>query len=458
MCCLAAVFRFCAKAEASVSLGRFPAVSARPSSIHLVESYLDLGMNRMQAAARAMERVLAREPDNYKVKLKLADLYYRLGRHGDAVRLLESLVHLSCKRLNVPYFIALNLDASGDLPAALEWYYKALDVDPGLKKAYVKIARIRMKQKLAFDAARTLRKVLDIDPDYEPAIEELKIVNRLIKMNNANFFRKGGFVILFPDYRLYPKVERIAAVLQRARARLEEKLRYHIPMVWIRIVNSIRKDRKAVVRYSKHEQVLYATRAVLKEKESLRLLVHELAVLYLKRASRNIAEQWFVEGVALQFSRPPVMAEASLRGLDNTHLDFTARLPSSRRYLDFRSPDKHSRTILLKLYCGVRFLIEKYGWSGIRRIVKEYATGTGKFARICRNLFLVDLAELKQEWYVYAMTHYYFNPPLKKADLLEGFQQESGERRAEANPRRDGSPGSSRLGDDAAAAEAGREI
>ena len=156
-------------------------VSPQRSSVYHVESRLHLDRDRPDSALISLTKALHEDPENIKIVIKIADLNYSKHRYANAISLLRDYVHRGTAKHNVYYYLALCYDKKSNLQFALGYYYKALKTDPRLLKAYVRIARVRTKQGLPYDALRALKKCLSINPDYFPALQEERTVNLLVK-------------------------------------------------------------------------------------------------------------------------------------------------------------------------------------------------------------------------------------------------------------------------------------
>lgn len=387
--------------------GDTPAYFNKPSTIYGVEAKIHLDRNRLQEGVESLTRALHDEPDNVKLATLLADTYYRLRDWDKTISILQNYVQLSTREHNIFYRLALCFDHKGDLRTALGYYHQALRQDPGLLPAYVKVAQVRLKEGLVYDAARVLRHVLTLKPDYTPALEEMKVVNRLIKKNEHNIYRRGNLVILFTDFNQHALLERLYPMLEAHRQNLEEKLAYHIPSVWVKIVAKVERHNGPPAFYDDVEDCIHFSIAAL-ERQDHALFAHELTWLYLTRMTKKNAPRWLMEGLALVESHPAFVDKTPLRTLNLKWTDLEQRLTAEKNYLDFeRNPEPVNHTLLIS-YLLTRFLLENYGWPTVRQILDEYRGGATQFDKVCYKILNIQFDALVAKWNMYGITRYYF--------------------------------------------------
>lgn len=411
---MASIFRWAACASliaAGPALAGFtgsgPAMYQKPSSMYAIEAKIHLDRNRLQEATEALTRALHEEPDNVKIAVKLADTYYRLRDYEKVIHILRNYVALSTRDINIFFRLALCFDHRNDFRSALGYYYKALQQDPYLLPAYVKIAQVRLKQGLVFDAAKVLRSVLQIKPDYTPALEELRIVDKLIKDNQHNVYRRGNLVVIFYDYGQLALIEKLFPLMEAHRQNLEDKLGYHIPSVWIKVVKKIERHNGPPAFYDDIEDSIHFSIAALERQDHV-LFAHELTWLYLTRMTKKNAPRWLMEGLALIECHPEFVDKLPLRTLELKWIELDSRLTAEKNYLDFeRNPEPVQHTLLLS-YLLTRFLLENYGWPAMRTLLDEYRKGASQFEKLAYSVLNIPYDALVAKWNMYAITRYYF--------------------------------------------------
>jgi tetratricopeptide (TPR) repeat protein len=387
--------------------GSTPAFFSRPTSLYGVESKIHLDRNRFQEASESLTRALHEEPDNVRIAVQLADTHYRLREFDRAIQILENYAGLSTREVNLYYRLGLCYDRRQEYRTALGFYHQALRLDPHLLAAYVKIAQVREKQGLVYDAAKVLRRVLAIKPDYTPALEELAIVHRAIKSNTKNIHRRGNMVFLFTDYRQLAQIERLFPLLDAHRENLEEKLAYRIPAIWLKIVPKVERFNGPPAFYDDIEDSIHVSAAALERQDRV-VIAHELAWAYLTRMAKKNAPRWLVEGLALVEAHPGFVDRTPLRTLDVKWEELDRRLTAEKNYLDFEHNPPAARMALLKSYLLVRFLLESYGWPAMRALLDEYRQGETEFARLAPKILNIPFDALMARWNMYAITRYYF--------------------------------------------------
>jgi len=209
---------------------------SRSQPLWEVSARIEWDRRRIQRTVDALKRALHERPSDYRLAVQLADLYFKLRNYAESTRLLKQYAHLSSPEDNMYGRLGLNYDLAHEYRKALGYYYKALQVDRQRFDIYVRIAQVRIKQGLPVDAARVLKKVLDVDPDYTPAVEEMKVVRRVIRSNAANVYRGANMVITYDDFHQLNEVDTFFPFMEAHASLLEERLKYHIPTIWIKIV------------------------------------------------------------------------------------------------------------------------------------------------------------------------------------------------------------------------------
>lgn len=400
---------------APAGAGRVPeqVIYRRPTSIHGYEAKVFLERHKWNNAIHSLTRTLHDHPDDVRVAVRLADAYYKVGETQKAIDVLRTFVDRATPKQNIFYFLGRCFDRLDDYRMAVGYYTKAARLDPNRLQILVRLAQVRVRQHLPYDAAKILRKALAVNPDYTPALEELRIVNRLIKRNDSNVYRLKTMVVEFRDYKLLPEVEAFFKKFEPYRETLEKTLRYHIPSLWIRVVPTIKHRGNPPALHSNTEDVLYVTEKSVKE-GNLFAMVHEAAHLYLQRMCRGNAPVWLVEGIALHFAKPDFIEQTPLRGLDHRMTGISKRLVVERRFLE---PDQLTvpvKTQLTRVYLGVRFILERYGWVALRSILGEFREGPKNFDDLCWSILHVKREQLERDWSVYAARHYYFETAQKR--------------------------------------------
>src|SRR6266704_1357506 len=124
---------------------------ARPLFLQLAEIHLK--NNRQPEAVALLKKLLAAEPDNLRIQIRLADLYQAMGQTKDAI---ETYVSASQRAL-----------ARGDQAESEKLSEKALKLEPNNAAALIVLARSYSLQVDLTKAAHLFQQVPDMAPSGE---------------------------------------------------------------------------------------------------------------------------------------------------------------------------------------------------------------------------------------------------------------------------------------------------
>lgn len=376
--------------------------------IHLTEAKMHLRAQRFEKAKESLKRSLHEHPNNLGIAYKLADLHFRHGEIEEAQRLIKAYLDRATAQRNLYYPLGLIYLKKGELRNALGAFSRAIQLDPTHLKAYVRLSQIRIKQGLPYDAERVLQRVLELDPEYLPALEEMKIVRRLIERNDKNVYRRRNLVVLFDAHEQLPMIERAFPHLDRLRRRIEADLRYHIPIVWIRVQNKVRRFHNPPAIYDPLEDLVRVEAAEM-ERGNLAPILHQLAHLYLHKATKGNAPNWLVEGLALFYSRPQFLAREELRTVSPFPIEIPRVPYIERRYLEFEDNPPEMRRELAKAFVLARYLHENYGVVGVRKLIMRHGEGEKDFFQAAKEVLHLDREVLVRRLSLYSIRGHYFH-------------------------------------------------
>jgi pilus assembly protein FimV len=122
----------------------------------------------LKKTIKEYQKILERNPDDYKTVLKLGDLYLRRGNLDKAIK---------------EYFKTAEFYVKEDLDLkAIAMFRRILVLNPGMLDAYYKLADLYNKRGLYGDAKVQFQKILEIDPKNKKAHEGLQwISNKAVK-------------------------------------------------------------------------------------------------------------------------------------------------------------------------------------------------------------------------------------------------------------------------------------
>jgi len=136
-----------------------------------------LNPDDLQALALSeVEKAVALDPRNFKMRLDLAELNLAVGRDkqaqsdaGQAIGLASSPVERSLAHV----MMARSLVSTDDEDRAEAEYKKALQANPANGTAYLRLGQLRLFQHKPLEAARYFRRAIQVSPDLEPAYAAL---------------------------------------------------------------------------------------------------------------------------------------------------------------------------------------------------------------------------------------------------------------------------------------------
>lgn len=377
--------------------------------IHLTEARIHINRGRFRQAVRSLTQTLHEHPNNLDIAYTLANLHYRLREYDEAISLLRAYLDRSSPRRNLYYALGLAYHKTDRLRDALGMYARAVQLDPGNLKGYVRLAQVRMRQGLPYDARKVLAKALEIDPEYLPALEEMQLAERAIKTNGRNVFRRRNLVVFFHDHAQYGMIERAFPVLDRFRRKLEDALEYHIPMVTLRLDNKVRRFQEPPALYDEPEDTIRVEAATM-EQGNYEPILHEIAIMYLKKASGSRAPYWLMEGLALHHLNPRFLKDITLR----TTAHWPVRLPQrpwiQRDFLRFDENSEAMNQALGRAFLVAKYFVETYGLVGIRKVMATFRGGEKKLWGALWKALRLDRDTLERRLAVYGMRSHYFRP------------------------------------------------
>jgi len=117
------------------------------------------------------QQILDDNPDNFRVRLKLADL---LVQQGEKEKAIEEYLRVA------QHFVKEEMDLK-----AISLYQKILRVDPTFVDAYLALGNLYMKRGLFGDAKLQFQKILEISPNEFTAEAMLRKIEKKEKEKSA---------------------------------------------------------------------------------------------------------------------------------------------------------------------------------------------------------------------------------------------------------------------------------
>jgi pilus assembly protein FimV len=154
---------------------------ARAQYLQVAEEFLKAG--ELENAVRIFQKILEMDPENSTMRIRLAEVYVRLGKKNEAWQIFSSA--------------AESLRSRGSLPAAEEVLQRMLTLDPGNTYALLMQGKNMIESGDAAGAVACLQKVTDIDTNPDGLRDLLKaylqtgqlsdagtIANKLLSVHN----------------------------------------------------------------------------------------------------------------------------------------------------------------------------------------------------------------------------------------------------------------------------------
>jgi|HubBroStandDraft_6_1064221.scaffolds.fasta_scaffold00272_7 pilus assembly protein FimV len=142
---------------------------ARAQYLQVAEEFLKSG--ELENAVRIFQKILEMDPENTTMRVRLAEVYVRLGKKNDAWQIFSAA--------------AETLRAKGSLPAAEEVLQRMLTLDPGNGYALLMQGRNQLEAGDAEAAVESLQKVSDLDSNPEGLRDLLKAYLKTGRLSDA---------------------------------------------------------------------------------------------------------------------------------------------------------------------------------------------------------------------------------------------------------------------------------
>ena len=142
---------------------------ARAQYLQVAEEFLKSG--ELENAVRIFQKILEMDPENTAMRIRLAEVYIRLGKKNEAWQIFSSA--------------AETLRAKGSLPAAEEVLQRMLTLDPGNGYALLLQGRNLLEAGDAEAAIESLKKVSDLDSNPDGLRDLLKAYLKTGRLSDA---------------------------------------------------------------------------------------------------------------------------------------------------------------------------------------------------------------------------------------------------------------------------------
>jgi pilus assembly protein FimV len=142
---------------------------ARAQYLQVAEEFLKAG--ELENAVRIFQKILEMDPENTNMRVRLAEVYVRLGKKNDAWQIFSAA--------------AETLRSKGSLPAAEEVLQRMLTLDPGSSYALLMQGRNLLEAGDAEAAIESLQKVSDLDSNPDGLRDLLKAYLKTGRLSDA---------------------------------------------------------------------------------------------------------------------------------------------------------------------------------------------------------------------------------------------------------------------------------
>src|SRR5271163_89612 len=142
---------------------------ARAQYLQVAEEFLKSG--ELENAVRIFQKILEMDPENTTMRIRLAEVYVRLGKKNEAWQIFSAA--------------AETLRAKGSLPAAEEVLQRMLTLDPGNSYALLMQGRNLLEAGDAEAAIESLQKVSDLDSNPDGLRDLLKAYLKTGRLSDA---------------------------------------------------------------------------------------------------------------------------------------------------------------------------------------------------------------------------------------------------------------------------------
>src|SRR5271163_4195082 len=142
---------------------------ARAQYLQVAEEFLKSGA--LEDAVRIFQKILEMDPENTTMRIRLAEVYVRLGKKNEAWQIFSAA--------------AETLRAKGSLPAAEEVLQRMLTLDPGNSYALLMQGRNLLEAGDAEAAIESLQKVSDLDSNPDGLRDLLKAYLKSGRLSDA---------------------------------------------------------------------------------------------------------------------------------------------------------------------------------------------------------------------------------------------------------------------------------
>ncbi len=351
---------------------------------NLAEVYTVIGQKRMsigryEEAATSFDnaRELFPEVQRYAVLRGIA--LYSAKQYDAAIIELERARGVAADTSDLLFFLGRSQYDNGNLPAAIESFVRALELEPGRKEAAALLSKAR---------------------------RELPVEGHMDRGYSSRF------IISFDAGERTHLADQVLDVLETAYNRVGSDLN-HFPIAKIPVLIYTRTDYRSVTESPDWSGALYDGKirlpigGVHEMNDPLRsILFHEYTHVVVQELTSGNCPIWLNEGLAelegrREFSHP---LEALAKGVRQGTL-----LPLSAMERSFVSLQARDASLAYQQsFSLVQYLVTTYGWHKVKDILVALGSGKGIAAAVASALsdLSVDYPTLYQEWFASVQKEY----------------------------------------------------
>ena len=180
--------------------------------------------NQLEEAIEIYERIVIAAPDDYDSRLELAILYSRTNQHESAAQTYRKLLEFDSENITYQDGLVSSLQAAGKYNEALEFAQAYIQTDPTVGGHYARLARLYEIQGNETAAITNYNKAVEMTPGVKQTYLKLARLNFLNEDIDAAEMALKNAILSATTASDRQKVERQLISFYRYQGNLEDKL------------------------------------------------------------------------------------------------------------------------------------------------------------------------------------------------------------------------------------------